>query len=119
MSARAKHRNAPVSPRKARLVADTIRKKTVEEARTILEFNPQRAAYLIGRLLNSAEANASELAALSAWRGGDELDEGNLYVKRITVDEGVRFKRSRARARGRAFGILRRRCHITLELDDR
>lgn len=119
MSARAIHRNAPVSPRKARLVADMIRRKTVEEAQDILEFNPQRAAYLIGRLLRSAAANAAELSANENWRGGEELDESNLYVKRIAVDEGRRFKRMRPRARGMAYGILRRRCHITLELDDR
>ena len=119
MSARAIHRDAPVSPRKARLVADMIRRKRVEEAQDILEFNPQRAAYLIRRLLRSAAANAAELNANENWRGGEELDESNLYVKRITVDASRRLKRMRPRARGTANSILRRRCHITLELDDR
>ena len=119
MSARAILRNAPFSAQKARLVADMVRGKSVVEARDILMFSPKRAARAIAKLLNSAVANAQELAMNEQWHDGEELQEEELFIKRIVVDEGVRLKRIRPRARGMAYRIIRRRCHITLEVDDR
>ncbi|MDA1192552.1 MAG: 50S ribosomal protein L22 [Candidatus Poribacteria bacterium] len=117
--ARATLKNAPVSPQKARLIADLIRKKSVLEARNILLFSDKRGARLVGKLLDSAIANAQELEANEQWHEGGEIDEETLVVKTIFVDEGVRMKRIQPRARGMAFRIIKRRCHITVEIDDR
>ena len=119
MSARAVAKNAPLSAQKARLVADLVRNKTVDQAQDMLHYNGNRASHIIGKLLSSAVANASELDANEAWHDGEDLDSAALFVKRIVGDEGVTMKRIRPRARGMAYRILRRRCHITLEVDDR
>jgi large subunit ribosomal protein L22 len=99
-----------VSPRKARLVADHIRGRSVPEARSILAFTPRAAAREIEKVLRSAIANA-ESNPNRNWNG-DEL-----YVKAVFVDEGPTIKRWRARARGRVNRIFKRTCHITVRLD--
>ncbi|GIX06219.1 MAG: 50S ribosomal protein L22 [Candidatus Poribacteria bacterium] len=119
MSARAVLRYAPFSPQKARLVADLIRGKSVAEAEAILAFCRKRPARAIEKLLRSAVANAEELSAQGKWHEGDELNTEELFIKRIYVDDSIRLKRIRPRARGMAYRILRRRCHITIEVDDR
>jgi len=70
------------------LVADLVRNKSVEQAQDMLHYNGNRASHIIGRLLNSAVANAAELDANEAWHEGAELDSDALFVKRIVVDEG-------------------------------
>ena len=99
-----------ISPRKARLVADHIRGRSVPEARSILAFTPRAAAHEIDKVLRSAVANAESNPNLH-WNG-DEL-----YVKAVFVDEGPTIKRWRARARGRVNRIFKRTCHITVKLD--
>jgi large subunit ribosomal protein L22 len=99
-----------VSPRKARLVVDHIRGRTVPEARTILAFTPRAAAREVEKVLRSAVANA-ETNPHRQWNGDD------LYVSAAYVDEGPTIKRWRARARGRVNRILKRTCHITIKLD--
>ena len=99
-----------VSPRKARLVADHIRGRSVPEARAILAFTPREAAREIEKVLRSAVANA-ESNPNRHWNGDD------LYVKAVFIDEGPTLKRWRARARGRVSRILKRTCHITVKLD--
>jgi large subunit ribosomal protein L22 len=99
-----------VSPRKARLVADHIRGRSVPEARSILAFTPRAAAREIDKVLRSAVANA-ESNPNRHWNG-DEL-----YVKAVFVDDGPTIKRWRARARGRVNRIFKRTCHITVKLD--
>jgi large subunit ribosomal protein L22 len=99
-----------VSPRKARLVADHIRGRSVPEARSILAFTPRAAAREIEKVLRSAVANA-ESNPNRHWNG-DEL-----YVKAVFVDDGPTIKRWRARARGRVNRIFKRTCHITIKLD--
>ena len=99
-----------VSPRKARLVADHIRGRSVPEARSILAFTPRAAAHEIDKVLRSAVANAESNPNLH-WNGDD------LYVKAVFVDEGPTIKRWRARARGRVNRIFKRTCHITVKLD--
>jgi large subunit ribosomal protein L22 len=99
-----------VSPRKARLVADHIRGRTVPEARTILAFTTRAAAREIEKVLRSAVANAESNPNLH-WNGDD------LAVSAVFVDEGPTIKRFRARARGRVNPIFKRTCHITLRLD--
>jgi large subunit ribosomal protein L22 len=99
-----------VSPRKARLVADHIRGRSVPEARSILAFTPRAAAREVEKVLRSAVANAESNPNLH-WNGDD------LFVSAVYVDEGPMIKRWRARARGRVNRILKRTCHITVKLD--
>jgi large subunit ribosomal protein L22 len=96
------------SARKARLVADHIRGRSVPEARSILAFTPRAAAREVEKVLKSAVANAE---TTRQWNG-DEL-----YVSAVFVDEGPTLKRWRARARGRVTAIKKRTCHITLKVD--
>ena len=96
-----------MSPRKARLVAEHIRGRSVPEARTILAFTDRRAARVLEKVLNSAVANAEANHALI----GDEL-----VVEAAYVDEGPVMKRWRPRARGRVARIRKPTCHITLRL---
>ena len=93
--------------RKARLVADHIRGRSVAEARTVLAFTPRAAAREIEKVLRSAVANAEANHNLF----GDDLRVSAAYV-----DEGPTLKRWRARARGRVARIRKRTCHITIEL---
>jgi large subunit ribosomal protein L22 len=95
------------SPRKARLVAEHIRGRSVPEARTVLAFTPRAAARELEKVLRSAIANAEANHGLI----GDEL-----YVSAAVVDEGPTLKRWRARARGRVGRIRKRSCHITVRL---
>ena len=96
-----------MSPRKARLVVEHIRGRTVPEARTVLAFTDRAAAREVEKVLRSAVANAEANHNLV----GDEL-----IVATATVDEGPTMKRWRARARGRAARIEKRTCHVTLTL---
>ena len=98
-----------VSPRKARLVTDHIRGRTVPEARTILAFTTRAAAIEVDKVLRSAVANAESNPALH-WSGDD------LVVAAAFVDEGPTLKRWRARARGRVARIRKRTCHITVQV---
>ena len=95
-----------ISPRKARLVVDHIRGRSVPEARTILAFTSRAVALDVEKVLRSAVANA-EVAAGRAI--GDDL-----VVSAAFVDEGPTIKRWRARARGRVSRINKRTCHITV-----
>jgi large subunit ribosomal protein L22 len=97
-----------ITPRKARLVVDHIRGRTVPEARTVLAFTPRAAAREIEKVLSSAVANAEANHGLI----GDELVVAAAYV-----DEGPVIKRWRARARGRVARIKKRTCHVTLRLE--
>ncbi len=98
-----------LSARKARVVLEHIRGRSVPEARTILAFTQRAAAKDIEKVLRSAVANA-ETNPLLHWNGDD------LMVKAAYADEGPTLKRWRARARGRVNQILKRTCHITIEL---
>jgi len=97
------------SARKARLVTDLIRGRSVPEARTILAFSSRSVANDVEKVLSSAVANAESRPDLH-WNGDD------LYVASAFVDEGRTLKRFRPRARGRASAIHKRTCHITVEL---
>ncbi|MDR0361286.1 MAG: 50S ribosomal protein L22 [Planctomycetota bacterium] len=102
----AKHKHAPIKAYKARLIMDLIRGKTVNETLGILRYKPQRAARMIERVVKSAQANALD-------RGAD----GEFYVVKAWVDEGLMMKRFRPRSRGGAAPYLRRRSHICVEVD--
>ncbi len=97
-----------IAPRKVRLVADLIRGKSVEQAQTILNFTVKKAVLPLAKLLKSGIAAAKEIL---------EQTPENLYISKITVDQGPTLKRWRARARGRAAEIQKKTSHITLTLD--
>jgi large subunit ribosomal protein L22 len=97
------------SARKARVVAEHIRGRSVPEARAVLAFTPRAAARDIERVLASAVANAESRDDLR-WRGEE------LFVASVLVDDGPTLKRWRARARGRVARIKKRTCHITVLL---
>ncbi len=105
MQSRAEARYVRVSARKARIVLDHIRGRSVPEARTILAFTTRAAAEDVAKVLGSAVANAESTHALD----GDEL-----VVVAAYADEGPTLKRWRARARGRVNRIRKRTCHITV-----
>ena len=98
------------SPRKARLVVEHIRGRTVPEARTVLAFSERAVARDVEKVLRSAVANAEANHGLV----GDDL-----VVSAAYVDEGPVLKRWRARARGRVARIRKRTCHITVKLVER
>ena len=106
---RAQARWVHSSARKARLVTDLIRGRSVPEARTILAFSTRAVAKDVDKVLRSAVANAESRPDLH-WQG-DEL-----VVVAAYADEGPTLKRWRARARGRVARIRKRTCHITIEL---
>ena len=98
-----------ISPQKARLVADLIRGKKVDNALNILNFNPTKGAEIIKRVVESAIANAEN---------NDKADIDSLFVKSIIVNQGMRLKRMKPRARGRADRIIKPSCHIEIILSD-
>jgi large subunit ribosomal protein L22 len=105
MRAEATLKYARVSAQKARLVADLIRGRDVEEALSTLTFSTQKSARIIKKVLESAVANAEHNA-------GADIDE--LKVASIQVDEGPTMKRIQPRAKGRANRIMKRTSHIRL-----
>jgi large subunit ribosomal protein L22 len=108
----ARVRHIRVTPQKARRVVDLIRGKQAAEALAILKFAPQSASEPVYKLVASAIANARVKAdAANAF-----LDEQDLVITRAYVDEGTTLKRFQPRAQGRAFKILKRTSHITVEL---
>ncbi len=109
MEALAKHNFARISPQKARLVADQIRGKNVDQALELLTFSNKKAAELIKKVLESAIANAEH-------NEGADIDD--LRVAKIFVDEGPIMKRIMPRAKGRADRILKRSSHITVVVAD-
>jgi len=110
MEARAVARYVRVSPRKARLVVDLIRGKSIGEARAVLKFSPRAAAEVVEKVLNSAVANAERNLKIPA---------DTLVVATTFVDEGPTLKRIQPRAMGRAFRINKRTSHITVIVKQR
>ncbi len=96
-----------ISPRKTRLIVNTLKQKNVLDAERILEFTRKKGAEPILKLLKSGMAAAQDRF---------EWKKDNLYISGIRVDEGPTLKRSRARARGRFFPILKRSSHISISL---
>lgn len=105
-------RHIRVTPQKARRVVALIKGKQATEALAILKFAPQGASEPIYKLVASAMANAR----VKADATNTYLDEADLFVHRAYVDEGTTLKRFQPRAQGRAFKILKRTSHITVEL---
>ena len=99
-----------VSPNKTRRVIDLIRGLPAVEAQAIVKFDPHSASEPVGKVLDSAMANAEHLAHVRSQR----LDAEDLYVTEAFVDEGPTLKRFRPRAQGRAYRIRKRTSHITI-----
>lgn len=99
--------NVPSSPRKMRLVCDMIRGLGVERALAVLHYSNKEAAAYVEKLLRSAISN---------WevKNDRKAQEGELYVTKLFVDEGVTLKRMRPRAQGRGARIRKRSNHVTL-----
>jgi len=113
VTAIAKVNNVPSSPRKMRLVADTVRGVEVNRALDLLKYSKRDASIVLEKLLRSAIAN---------WEAKNqdnskELDNGNVIVKTIMVDEGRTLKRIRPCPQGRAGRIRKRSNHVTVILD--
>ena len=107
---RAQAKYVRMSPRKARLVAEHIRGRSVPEARAVLAFTAREAAGEIDKVLQSAVSNAE---------ANHGIPEDRLYISHAYVDGGPVMKRWRARARGRVARIRKRTCHITVRLAER
>ncbi len=112
MEVRARLKNYRVSARKARLLADEIRGKGVEEALTILDLSSKRFAQPLAKLVRSAVANAEEKN--NRDKAGIDID--NLVIGRILVDQGSSMWRIRPRAQGRAAWIQRKTSHVEIVL---
>ena len=109
----AKLNDVPTSPRKMRLVADTVRGVEVNRALDLLKFSKKAPSIRLEKLLRSAIANWEAKNPESS----KELDNGNVYVKTIMVDEGRTLKRIRPCPQGRAGRIRKRSNHVTVILD--
>jgi len=112
MEARAVSKYVRVSPRKARIVADLVRGKVVDEALNILHFSTKRAAKPIEKTIRSAVAN------MTNYEDRTKVEPDEVYVKEIRVDQGYMLKRYRAGSMGRAMPRKRRTCHITVVVAD-
>lgn len=100
-----------ISPRKVRMVANVIRGKSVPEAERALAFLTRRAARPLQKLLSSAVANAKQNFQIAS--------PAELTVRDVSINAGPTLKRSRPRAFGRVFAIMKRTSHITLVLESR
>jgi large subunit ribosomal protein L22 len=109
MEARAQARYVRVTPMKARRVIDLIRGMNAADAQAMLKFAPQAASEPVGKVLDSAIANATNNHA---------MDPRALVVSQAYVDEGPTMKRIRPRAQGRAYRIRKRSSHITVVVSD-
>jgi len=106
----ATHKFARISDRKARIVLEQIKGKGVEQAQALLQYNPRYGAYLVGKILKSAVANAEE---------NHSLDMSELFVEEAFANQGPTLKRIQPRAKGRAYRINKRMSHITIILNER
>ena len=104
-------KDCPTSPRKMRLVADSIRGMEVNKALDVLKYSPKEASRRLEKLLLSAIAN------WQAKNEGVRLEESELYIKTVTVDSGRILKRLRPAAQGRAHRIRKRSNHVAIYVD--
>jgi large subunit ribosomal protein L22 len=113
MEARSVSRFIRLSPRKARIVADLIRGKSVDEALGILALTPKKASPILRKAVLSATANAQ-------FKNDGErttMTNSDIFIKEIRIDEGPTLKRIRPRAQGRAFRINKRTSHISVTVE--
>ncbi len=110
MEAKAIAKYVRMSPRKARLVANLVKGKGIQEAEAILRYTPNKASVVIKKTLLSAVANAENNLG---------LDKTNLIVKAAIVDQGPSIKRIKPRSRGRADRMVHRTSHVTVVVAER
>jgi large subunit ribosomal protein L22 len=110
MNGRAVTKFIRVSPRKARIVADLVRGKRVDQAIEALALTPKKVSPILSKTIMSALANARQVAPPEESR----IEDSGYIVKEIRIDEGPTMKRIRPRAQGRAFRILKRTSHIAV-----
>lgn len=103
----AKLQNVPSSPRKMRYVVDMVRGMEVNRALGTLKFSKKAASEVLEKLLRSAIANWEQ-------KNDRKAEDGELYITKIFVDEGVTLKRMRPRPQGRCHRIRKRSNHVTL-----
>lgn len=101
-------RQVRISPKKANLVAELVRKKNVVEAVNILKFTPKKGAKIIKKVVESAAANAV---------ANFKQNIDSLYIKEIIVTEGPTYKRSLPISKGRVHPVLKRTSHITVKVE--
>jgi large subunit ribosomal protein L22 len=106
---RAKLKYLGVSAQKTRLVVDQLRGLPVGDALSVLRYSPRRVARDLGKLVNSALANAQQI--------DPSVDVDALVVTRAVVDDAPPLKRSRHQSMGRVFPVRKRACHVTIGLD--
>jgi large subunit ribosomal protein L22 len=106
----AHHKYARISDRKARIVLEQIKGKDVASAEAILKYSPRYGAYLIGKILKSAVANAEH---------NYEMDAAGLYVQEVVANQAPTMKRIQPRAKGMAYRINKRTSHISIYLSER
>ncbi len=106
----AHHRYARISDRKARIVLEQIKGRSVDQAEAILKYSPRYGAYLIGKVLKSAVANAVNTF---------EMDQSELYVQEAIANQAPTMKRIQPRAKGTAYRINKRSSHISIFLSER
>ena len=104
MEARAFLKSAKISPIKVRAIVDLVKGKSVDEALVLLKYSNRKAAFTLRKLLESAVANALEQG----------MDVDGFRVLNIVADDGIKLKRYRARAMGRAGRIIKRTSNITV-----
>ena len=98
-----------IAPRKMRLLVDLIRGEKVQKAMTLLDFSIKKGSKPLKKVLEQAVANAEN---------NFQLEKSLLYISKITIDEGPKLKRWRARARGRAARIEKKTSHISLVISE-
>lgn len=110
MEALAKLNNCPTSPRKMRMVVDTIRGINVYQALNILRFNKKEPAQKLHKLL---------MSAISNWEAktGEKAEDASLFVKTAYVNEGTMLKRFQPAPQGRAYRVRKRSNHVTIVVD--
>ncbi len=109
MIATARLKYVGVSAQKTRLVVNQVRAKNVSEALAILHYSPKLVAKDIEKLVKSAVANAQQK--------DPKLDVDRLVVSKAVVDDGPPGKRVRHRSMGRVYRVLKKSCHVTIDLD--
>jgi large subunit ribosomal protein L22 len=110
MAFQATHRFARISPRKARLLMNLIRGRSVDDAITLLKFSKQRSSDMIEKVVRSAVANANEQEATPS--------RSTLYVAKAWVDPGPVIKRFQPKDRGKAYSIKKRTSHLCVTVDE-
>jgi len=110
MIIKATAKNVRMSDQKVRIVVNGIRKLSVEKVIDVLTFSKKKAAFLLNKVIKSAVANAEHNYA---------LDADNLYICSIYVNKASSFKRFKPRAKGRSNRIVKRNCHIFVNLKER